>query len=639
MPSRSKPVMCSMKTRTPRTPRTRWMVLILMMGTYVPCARGLLLDPSDHRPHPLSLKEEMIRDRFRRFEDRVYRLREKISESEPENATKLDRVLQRAGELGLADQLEDVMGLLRDPSMFSRAMDAQIEWLADADRLLAILLERDSDNDTRREELQRLREHHKELGQLLEKEKSIRDETAQTGLSQRMMEQIKQALQRVEALQKAQSELSKPSGQPAGAEQQAQAQEALSREAQRLAEDLEQMGLQKPQEDADSPSMESAREHTTAAAEAMKQSAQQMGQASEQLESGDPSSAQPQQQSAEEALEKAKAELEKAKEQLEDAQSEQEIAEKQQKVAEQTEALSQKMQQKQQGGQQQGQQAQQQEGKPSQGSPTPGQESVDRAQQEMRQAQQQLQESSPQKATENQDRAIEELEQAQKELEEAMQQIRKEQREETLRDLEGRFREMLTKQKAIFDATVGFYGIGVEYFQRADRLEVAEVATNQRKLSEDANSCLHILDEDGTTIVFPRVVGQIAADMMSVADRLNELKVGLLTQTIEEEIIDALTQLLEAVEKMQQENEQDDSDGGQSESGEGDSPLLPESAELKLLRASQFRVNTRTEALDLAQREGSETREELDDVFKSVSHRQKQCAQTAEEMRDLLNKP
>ncbi|MEK7730908.1 MAG: hypothetical protein AAB363_03535, partial [Planctomycetota bacterium] len=69
-----------------------------------------------HAVHPLASKEEMIRDRFQRFQDRVFRLREQLSEAEPENAARLSRALTRAGELGLSDRLNEIIALLRDSS-------------------------------------------------------------------------------------------------------------------------------------------------------------------------------------------------------------------------------------------------------------------------------------------------------------------------------------------------------------------------------------------------------------------------------------------------------------------------------------------------------------------------------------------
>ncbi len=117
--------------------------------------------------HPLGLKEEMIRDRFQRFEDRVFRLREQLEESEPENAARLGRVLQRAGELGLSESLEKLIELFKSASTLEPAHDAQTQWLVDADRLLAILLERDSENEERKAELERLQAYREQLQTVL----------------------------------------------------------------------------------------------------------------------------------------------------------------------------------------------------------------------------------------------------------------------------------------------------------------------------------------------------------------------------------------------------------------------------------------------------------------------------------------
>ena len=56
--------------------------------------------------NPLAAKQEMIGGRFRRFEDRVFSLREQLSETEPENAARL-----RAAACGraLSDKLEETL--------------------------------------------------------------------------------------------------------------------------------------------------------------------------------------------------------------------------------------------------------------------------------------------------------------------------------------------------------------------------------------------------------------------------------------------------------------------------------------------------------------------------------------------------
>jgi len=73
------------------------------------CAWGLVLAASAaaqdssgnavEQLDPLARKETMIRDRFQRFEDRVFRLQEQLAELEPENATRLARALERAGDV------------------------------------------------------------------------------------------------------------------------------------------------------------------------------------------------------------------------------------------------------------------------------------------------------------------------------------------------------------------------------------------------------------------------------------------------------------------------------------------------------------------------------------------------------------
>ena len=623
------------------------MAVLAMVAVFGGVARGqqpnAAGETESKEVKPLALKETMVRDRFQRFEDRVFRLRDQLGEGEPENAARLARVLQRAGELGLADQLDKVIELLEDGATIDQAEAAQALWLENADRLLAILLDRDADNEQRKREIERLEAYNKKLAEILEQQQSLRDATAQAGMTERMREQLDQAIQRMDALLQRQGNLSEQSAKQAdgaaGQKEAGEQQAALAREAAQLAEDIERLSEMKSESSADSEAQQAAREKTAEAAQSAKQGAQSMSQAGEQLQSGQGQPAGEQQAQAKESLEKARKQLEEAKRRLEEQREADALNDEQKEVTEKTQSLSQQMQkdasesESQQGGQQGGQPGGKEGGKQS----TPGQQALDQAQQEMKQAQKELEASKEDQATDSQDRAIDELEQAQKELEEALNQLRKEEREETLRDLEGRFREMLSKQKTINDATLQLDGLGRENFKRAEQLQLADLADKQGTLADDAESCLHILTEDGTTIVFPRVVSQLAADMNGVADRLTELKVGALTQAIEAEIVDTLEQLLEAVEQMQQDSEQEDSSQQSAQSGE--SPLLPGSAELKLLRASQLRINTRTQAIESARDEGGESADSLSAALRKVAGRQIECADTAREMRDRQQQP
>ncbi len=580
---------------------------------------------------PLSRKQTMIQDRFERFQDQLFRLREELSEVEPENAARLGRALERSGEFGLHDKLTELVEILNDASLLTDATDAQREWLEEADKILNILLERDSGNEQRKDEIDRLNEYRRSVGELLKKQQELRDASAQAALTQRMLQQLEQAIKRVNAAIRSQGDLTQKSqGQAPAPAQHADEQVDLSRETKQLAEDVQRLSEMKSGDDAeDTPGMESARAKTQDAAQSLQQGAGAMSQAGSAMKQSDASESGAQQEQAESALQDAKKKLEEARDALQGEEDARQQAAEQGDLAQKTDELSQKMKQDAAGGQQ-GRQGQS-------GGSQAGQKSLDKAKKAMDKATESLEQERPDQATPEQDRALDQLQQAQKELEEELEELRKEEREEMLRDLEARFREMLIKQRGINESTLSLDAIGRGNFKRGARLQVAELADDQQKLSQAAATCLHILEEDATTVVFPRVLGQLSEDMALVAKRLTDLKVARLTQSIEQEIVETLEQLLEAVQRMQQENEQD-SQSGQSGDG-GQKPLLPESAELKLLRASQMRVNTRTDAIVEAIAERTESEQTSAEGLETVAGRQKECAEIAGEMRDKKQTP
>ncbi|MCH8253117.1 MAG: hypothetical protein IID36_11755, partial [Planctomycetes bacterium] len=77
----------------------------------------------------------------------------------------------------------------------------------------------------------------------------------------------------------------------------------------------------------------------------------------------------------------------------------------------------------------------------------------------------------------------------------------------------------------------------------------------------------------------------------------------------------------------------------QQSSSDENSPLLPGSAELKLLRSSQKRVNQRTAAIDEARTAGDEPEAALLRSLENTVERQAQCAEMAREIRDRRNQP
>lgn len=588
---------------------------------------------------PLATKQQIIRDRFERFKDRVFRVRDQLAERERENSTRLARVLEREGELQLVEQLERIIRELDSGSDLGKAAEDQAKWMADADRLLSILLERDADNDERRREIERLEEYKREISRLMQEQRDLRDRSARAAVNRRLEQQLDQALKRLDAIQKEQSRLSEQTpeaGNEARNQELGETQQELSRDAQQLAEDLKRLAELTPQSSADFPEAQAARAGAESASQSLEQGSQSMNEAGESLKKEDTAGAGEKQQSAEQRLAEARKALEEAKSALQGGGRAAAQAQPQRGVARDTGGLAQKMRQD--AAAQSGS-----KGKSGASGKSGGQksaeENLDQAQEHMDDAAEDLERESPDNAAQDQELALRELEKTQEALEELLNQLRKEERAEMLRDLEARFRELASKQRFINTATVEVDQVGRERFTRAEELRLAELSYKQRALGEQTAGCVHILDEEGTTIAFPRIVEQVAADMKQVALRLGELQAGALTQTVQQEILDTLEQVLEAIKKLQRENAQSGGGGAGGGAARENQPLLPKSAELKLLRSSQHRVNQRTAAIEAARQSGSEKVESLERSLSTVAERQQECQKIAREIHERKDEP
>ena len=610
-------------------------VLLATCMTFLSVARA---DDAPQSPaKPLPTKQEIIRDRFQRLEDRMFRLRQQLSQTEPDNADRLGRALERAGGLGLAERLDEISRILAADGRLLEGIDAQQAWLDQVDKVMAILLQRDSDNTQRKDKIERMREYRERMRTLLEQQRAQREQSARASALRQLRAELDTALDQIEQEIQRQQGLAERSGDPQEKEDIAREQSEAARSAEALAEQIERMAeseaLEADPQAGESPQSDSAKSEMQKAGDALERAAESMKEASESASQGDEESLADQQERAEEALKRARDSLEKAKENLPDDPDLDKMGSEQGKTADQTGDLADKMRQD---GQSQGGDENQKSQQPSK--PSPGTDKVQEAEREMRDAQDDLENGQPEDAAEEQDRAIEALEEAQQTLADELNQLRKEDRQETLRDLESRFRAMTAKQRAINEDTTELDAVDEDSFRRPEQLRVAELAAAEHDLAEKAATCLHILEEEGTTIVFPRIVEQLSQDMADVADRLDESRLGLLTQTMQREVLDTLEQLITAVQRMQRENEQQQMQPQQSQNDEN-APLLPTSAELKLLRASQLRVNTRTQAIEQTRRDKSESAEGIRKVLEGASRRQMECTEIAEQMRERIDQP
>ena len=180
---------------------------------------------------------------------------------------------------------------------------------------------------------------------------------------------------------------------------------------------------------------------------------------------------------------------------------------------------------------------------------TPGRDEVEKARQEMDRAIEELKKKKNDKASDNQDQALANLIKAKEKLEEILRQLREEERAMVLAALEARFRDMLLQQEAVNNGTVGIHAVPVDKRNDRHRNRAVELARNEEAITLLAAKALTLLKEEGSSVAFPEAVEQIRDDMLTVARRLERADVGEITQNIEQDIVESLREILEALQK------------------------------------------------------------------------------------------
>jgi len=250
--------------------------------------------------------------------------------------------------------------------------------------------------------------------------------------------------------------------------------------------------------------------------------------------------------------------------------------------------------QKQDGERKEGQQQKNENGK--QQEESPGKKQVEDANEYQKQAEKDIDKDKRADASQKQDKAIDELEKARKRLEEILRQLREEEMERLLAALEQRCNRMLAMQIEVHHGTVRVdRDIQETPDKRPTRVheqKALQLSDHEEKIVQEADKAIQLLEAEGSAVAFPEVFVQVRDDMKNVARRLGKADVASVTQVIEEDIINTLKEMIEALKKAQQNMQARKSQNGQS------MPLnqkfIDLLAELKMIRAMQVRVNTRT---------------------------------------------
>ncbi len=204
-------------------------------------------------------------------------------------------------------------------------------------------------------------------------------------------------------------------------------------------------------------------------------------------------------------------------------------------------------------------------------------------------------------ASEDQAKAVDKLKQAQKKLEELLKQLREEEIERLLAQLQGRCEKMLAMQIAVKDGTVALdkiiLGNPDKKSSRAEDQKALELSDKEDEISKEASKALTLIEAEGSAVAFAEVFKQVLGDMNTTAGRLRRADVGEVTVAIEDDIIDALKEMVAALKKARKDNQEPKPPMPPMPSSGGmppDQKLIDMIAELKMIRSMQIRVNNRT---------------------------------------------
>ena len=630
--------------------RATFATIVLLAGGWGPGAGSLSAADADrsqgtqHRSAGAALadRESIIRDRVSRLEDRMFQLGQALRKGEPDKAQRLMDGLGALRGARVRERVERIVEKLRSEE-YADAVDAQREVAAELQSLLKLLLE-DSDNlEERKEELNRLDAFGKALEKIIrEQEKELSDARAAMNAEQRAAA-LTAAAKKLEKLIKQQKDVA-GSGNPAQASlRQAKIRgetDSVSKAVKSVAE------APKSSDDADLPKVA---DKIKKAQGALDQATKKMRSAQIRLQEQGGSGAKAAQEGAAEDLERARKDLSEAARELRQERELQKQAESQEKTAAKTDQLHRKMKKGSQDGGESGpsgegkqSEGQQKDGKSgSQGSdkdaePTPGQESVEEAVPLQQDAAKELKKDKPAEAAKKQQKALEKLKNAKEELEDRLEQLRREQQEELLAALESRFRAMLSRQLECNKATNRLAEVGADHWKRSDQLELAELSQRQKWVGDQADEALFLLVEEGTTVILPKLIGQVRDDGRAAAERLAAADTGPTVRMMQTELEQVLRDIIDAVKKEQEELEKSGGAGGSG--GQGSPPLLPGSAELKLLRACQLRVNAATERLETVRSAGQGAAQEIEKRLKRLAARQADVAAMAKDMHEAMTR-
>ena len=576
----------------------------------------------------LALRQSQLADRFAHLEKMMFRLAEYDVSEKPRRSALLRQALRQSRDRYIAQRFESLVDLLNQQQL-STAVKSQAELRAELNQLLELLMT-ENRPDRLKSEQQRVKDYIKEVDRILRLQRSVQGRTEGGEATDRLSRDQSKVAERTGELRKTIEEneqIADGSDDEEGSDGR-----SLGDEPEKQSEG--QPGDQPAAEDSQSPGDN-------------ERSSEENNNDNE----SDPSKGSPT-KNASEPGDKPSSDASDSSNQGQPNQGEGQQSEGQPSQGQPSQGQPSQGQPSQ-GQPSQGQpsQGQPSQGQPSQGQPGdsdpqqarqqdfPGRQKIAEAEEKMREAQHRLAEAKREGAVKEQEEARRLLEEAKAELEEILRQLREEEIERMLALLEGRFRKMLEMQLRVYENTKRLDRIPIDQRGREIGVQAGKLSLEERRIVAEADKALALLREEASSVAFPEVVQQMRDDMQQVVGLLSKARIGRITQGLQEDIIGALEEMIEALQQAQQDQEERQQQQQQSPSGGGeqDQGLVDAIAELKLIKSLQLRVNKRTQRYsrlldDPEEPVGQLIELELVQEIRELSHREQRIVQTTRDI-------
>jgi hypothetical protein len=227
---------------------------------------------------------------------------------------------------------------------------------------------------------------------------------------------------------------------------------------------------------------------------------------------------------------------------------------------------------------------------------TPAKKRLKAAEEKMREAKIKLENAKRTQSLPDQEQALKDLKAAKEEIEQILRQMREEEIEQMLAQLEARFRKMLEMQVQVHKATIGMENTPDEERGRDFEVQASKLSQREKTIVDECDKAIILLKEEGSAVAFTESAELIRDDMQQIVKRLGQVNTGVVTQDLEIDVINALQDMIGALQKAQKELKASSGGGGGGGGGgqPEDQPLVDKIAELKMIRYMQERILSRT---------------------------------------------